>query len=58
MRRSGKFDDAMDSHAAMWLPPRKSAGGDGTAAGGSSTSPGLARNGAERWIVYTAAAET
>lgn len=43
MRRSGKFDEAMESHACVWLPPRKAMDGQ------------QLRSGLERWTVYTAA---
>lgn len=43
MRRSGKFDEAMESHACVWLPPRKAVdAGQGV------------RVGRERWSVYIA----
>lgn len=42
MRRSGKFDETMDSHACVWLPPRKTVDGQ------------TQRSGSERWTVYIA----
>lgn len=43
MRRSGKFDEEMESHARVWLPPRKTVDGQAVRARG------------ERWVVHNAA---
>lgn len=40
MRRSGKFDETMDSHACFWLPPRKAVDGH------------TLRSARDRWTVY------
>ncbi len=42
MRRSGKFNDEMESHACVWLPPRRAVDGQ------------TLRSGPERWTVHIA----